>query len=385
MQKQKAAVVTPGSFYIPSGRSSSVERVIEQMVPLVPEGFDTRIYGVREPGRPIIGAIEGGIPVHRLPGGARYASAVIAALQAWGPRVVDVQNRPLLAGKIKEALPDSKVVSSIHSLTYISPPYMDRASAGRILQALDRIVVNSKYLKHEVTARHPALREKISVNPLGVRLQDFTPRWSPFSEALRESKLRDRGWQGRRIVMYAGRLLPIKGVHHLLAALPELVRDVPDVMVLIVGSPFYQSGRTHVYERYLHELAKPYQGHVTFIPFVSYPAISSWYHLADIVVVPSAEGEAFGLVNVEAMASAVPVVASDAGGIPEIVENGKSGIVLQQASLGKQLGTAVIHLLNDERLRRSLGQAGYFRASRSFQWQQTAARWHEMMQKLALL
>jgi len=385
MQKQKAAVVTPGSFYIPSGRSSSVERVIEQMVPLVPEGFDTRIYGVREPGRPIIGAIEGGIPVHRLPGGARYASAVIAALQAWGPRVVDVQNRPLLAGKIKEALPDSKVVSSIHSLTYISPPYMDRASAGRILQALDRIVVNSKYLKHEVTARHPALREKISVNPLGVRLQDFTPRWSPFSEALRESKLRDRGWQGRRIVMYAGRLLPIKGVHHLLAALPELVRDVPDVMVLIVGSPFYQSGRTHVYEQYLHELAKPYQGHVTFIPFVSYPAISSWYHLADIVVVPSAEGEAFGLVNVEAMASAVPVVASDAGGIPEIVENGKSGIVLPQASLGKQLGTAVIHLLNDERLRRSLGQAGYFRASRSFQWQQTAARWHEMMQKLALL
>lgn len=385
MEKLKAAVVTPGSFYIPSGRSSSVERVVEQMIPMVPAGFDTRIYGVREPGRPVVGSIDGGIPVHRLPGGARYASAVIQALSAWRPRVVDVQNRPLLACKIKEALPDSKVVASIHSLTYISPPYMDRESAGRVLQPLDGIVVNSMYLKHEVTARHPALRDKISVNPLGVRLQDFTPRWNPSSEALREAKLRDRGWQGRRIVMYAGRLLPIKGVHHLLAALPELVRAVPDVMVLIVGSPYYQSGRPHPYERYLHDLAEPYLGHVTFIPFVSYPAISYWYHLADVVAVPSAEGEAFGLVNVEAMASAVPVVASDAGGIPEIVENGKSGIVLPLPSLGKQLGAAVIRLLNDEPLRRELGQAGRLRAARSFQWQQTAARWHELMQKLASL
>ncbi|GIO33797.1 MULTISPECIES: glycosyltransferase family 4 protein [Paenibacillus] len=385
MQKQKAAVVTPGSFYIPSGRSSSVERVVEQMVPLVPDGFDIRIYGVREPGRPVIGSIDGGIPVHRLPDGARYAPSVVAALQAWKPGVIDVQNRPALAGRIQEVLPDSKVVSSIHSLTYISPPYMDQETAGRILRQLDRLVVNSKYLKLEIAARHPALREMISVNPLGVKLADFTPRWSPASEALRESKLKDRGWQGRRIVMYAGRLLPIKGVHHLLSSLPELARAVPDVMVLIVGSPYYRSGRPHSYERYLHELAKPFPDHVTFIPFVPYPAVSYWYHLADVVVVPSAEGESFGLVNVEAMASAVPVVASDAGGIPEIVEDGKTGIVLPQSSLGSALGPAIIRLLNEKRLRQSLGEAGRLRAARCFNWQQTAARWHGMMQKLASL
>ncbi|MEI0737881.1 glycosyltransferase family 4 protein [Paenibacillus sp. JTLBN-2024] len=337
MEKQKAAVVTPGSFYIPSGRSSSVERVVEQMDPYGASRF--RYENLRSPGagtpcrRVDRRRDSGSSPSRRRPlCFGRDPSPV--GVEAAGGRRRTVR---LLACKIKEALPDSKVVASIHSLTYISPPYMDRESAGRVLQPLDGIVVNSMYLKHEVTARHPALRDKISVNPLGVRLQDFTPRWNPSSEALREAKLRDRGWQGRRIVMYAGRLLPIKGVHHLLAALPELVRAVPDVMVLIVGSPYYQSGRPHPYERYLHDLAEPYLGHVTFIPFVSYPAISYWYHLADVVAVPSAEGEAFGLVNVEAMASAVPVVASDAGGIPEIVENGKSGIVLPLPPLENSL------------------------------------------------
>nr|WP_272915030.1 glycosyltransferase family 4 protein [Paenibacillus dendrobii] len=210
------------------------------------------------------------------------------------------------------------------------------------------------------------------------------PRWNPYSEALRESKLVNKGWQGRRVVMYAGRLLPIKGVHHLLGALPEIVQAVPDVMVLIVGSPFYSSSRRTAYEVHLHDLAELYSNHVTFVPFVSYPAISYWYHLADVVVVPSAEGEAFGLVNVEAMASAVPVVASDAGGIPEIVEDAATGILLPQTTLEEGLGPALIRLLCDEQLRRSLGQAGRLRTAQYFQWKHTAARWHEMMQKLDL-
>ncbi|WP_136608394.1 glycosyltransferase family 4 protein [Paenibacillus dokdonensis] len=384
MQKIKAAVVTPGTFFIPSGRSSSVERVVEQMIPRVPEGFDIRIYGLQEPDHPVIGSLDGGIQVYRLPGGARYASGIIRSLKEWKPRIIDVQNRPFLASRIKQAIPDAKVVIFIHSLTYISPPHADHRNAERILQSVDRIVVNSVYLEKELGARYPNLKNKISVNPLGVNLPDFIPRYNPHSEALRESKLMDRGWQGRRIVMYAGRLLPIKGVHHVLTALPKLIQAVPDVMLLIVGSPFYGSSRRTPYEAHLHDLAEPYLNHVTFIPFIAHPAISYWYHLADIVVVPSAEGEAFGLVNVEAMASAVPVVASDAGGIPEIVEDGVSGVLLPQVSLDSELAPELIRLLSDEQLRRSLGQAGRLRVAQSFQWKHTAERWHEMMQKLVL-
>ncbi|MEC0372472.1 glycosyltransferase family 4 protein [Paenibacillus chibensis] len=382
MQKPKAAVVTPGSFFIPSGRSSSVERVVEQMIPLVPEGFDIRIYGVQEPDHPSIGALEGGIPVHRLPRGSGYASGVIRSLQAWKPHVIDVQNRPGLAWRIKRALPEAKVVSSVHSLTYVSPPHVSRKEAERLLQSVDRIVVNSSFLEKELRNRYPLLKTPINVNPLGVCLQDFMPRWTPRSEALREAKLKDRGWQGRRIVMYVGRLLPLKGVHHVLEALPELIRAVPDVMVLIVGSPFYGSSRRTAYEIRLHELAALYPDHVNFVPFVPYPAISYWYHLADVVLVPSAEGEAFGLVNVEAMATGVPVIASDAGGIPEIVEDGVTGYVLQQNSLETELAPALIRLLRDEQIRCSFGHAGHQRAAQWFQWNHTAVRWHEMMRKL---
>lgn len=383
MEKHKAAVITPGSFFIPSGWNSSVERVVEQMIPLVPEGFDIRIYGVQEPGQAVVGSIGGNLPVYRLPGGKSYAAGVIRSLREWKPRVIDVQNRPLLAWRIKHAMPDARVVATLHSLTYISPPHVSRESAEHLLEPIDEIVANSVYLKHVIGTRYPGVRDKISVNPLGVRLQDFVPRWTPQSEALRDAKLRDKGWQGRRIVLYAGRLQPIKGVHHILEALPELIRTVPEVMVVIVGSPFYGTGRRTSYETHLHHLAGASANHVTFVPFVSYQAISYWYHLADVVVVPSGEGEAFGLVNVEAMASAVPVVASDSGGIPEIIEDGVSGLLVTQSSLPHGLVPALIRLLTDESMRRSFGQAGLMRAAQSYQWRHSAARWHELMQKLS--
>ncbi|MNJ40437.1 Spore coat protein SA [compost metagenome] len=150
-------------------------------------------------------------------------------------------------------------------------------------------------------------------------------------------------------------------------------------MLVIVGSVYYGVNRESNYALRLKAMAEPYGDRVAFLPYTPYPKVADWYNLADIVVVPSGEDEAFGLVNVEAMASAVPVVASRVGGIPEVVIDGESGRLLPPASMPNDLADCIVSLLGSEEERRRMGKAGRELARRRFRWHHTAERWIHLM------
>ncbi|WP_068500487.1 glycosyltransferase family 4 protein [Paenibacillus kribbensis] len=381
MQRPKVAVVTPGSFVIPSPRSSSVERVIACMVPLASHMLQAQIYGIKGAETPDHGDVDG-VPCMRYTQGAGYIPKVIADLKRWSPAVVDVHNRPKAAYAIREALPDSRVVLTLHSTTFIREPHLKREDVGRLLLPLDRIVVNSAYLGAIVAANSPAVvRERIVVNNLGIHPGDFLPRWTPVGEAVRAARLDDFGWPGRRIVLYAGRLMPGKGVHRLLKALRRVVRACPDVLLLIAGSAFYGHDRLTPYTASLHRLMRKLRlgKHVQFLDYVPHPALASLYQLADVAVVPSVEDEAFGLVNLEAMAAEMPVVASRIGGIPEVVQHGETGWLIDPSPEEREMAAAIIRLLRQTDLRRRMGEAGLGEVRRRFLWQHSAQRWAQMM------
>ncbi|WP_334075775.1 MULTISPECIES: glycosyltransferase family 4 protein [Paenibacillus] len=380
MANRKVAIVTPGSFVIPSGRSSSVERVVEKVAPLAAGLLDVRIYGVAGSGLPTRGEVAG-VPCWRLPGGSRYIPSILHHLRIWRPDTVEVHNRPALAYRLKAKLPHTRVLLTLHSTTFISPPRLRSDRALRYLEALDGLIVNSDYLKREVRLRFPSLAREINVNPLGVSLDDFVPRWTPAGEALREARLKDFGWEGAKIVLFVGRLIPSKGGHHLLMAWEEIVKAVPEAILLIIGSAFYGDDRETGYTKRLKAMAATYGGSVRFLPFVPYPKVADWYNLADVLVVPSGEDEAFGLVNVEAMASAVPVVAARVGGIPEVVADGKSGLLYSPAAWREQLSERVAHLLEDRDLRRRMGCFGRELAREHFRWDHTAERWVQLIRE----
>jgi glycosyltransferase involved in cell wall biosynthesis len=135
-----------------------------------------------------------------------------------------------------------------------------------------------------------------------------------------------------------------------------------DVHGLIVGGNAWNLSPG--YERELHDLALGLglSESVTFTGQVedALPYIAAM----DVLVNASAE-EPFGIVLVEAMALGVPVVAVDAGGPREIVENGRTGILVSQPS-HEELARALEHLLRDAPWRRSLGEAGRARFHASF-------------------
>ncbi|MGZ7440725.1 glycosyltransferase family 4 protein [Paenibacillus sp. TH7-28] len=374
MDREKTAVITTGSFVMPSGRSSSLERVIENVVPLAAEHVKIRIFGLADGHLPSQGWI-GNVPVYRLPGGRLYLESILRHLRKWRPGTVDVHNRPLLAFQLKSRLPLARVLLTLHSAAFISPSCHPKARMQPMLESVDGIIVGSEYLKEELLSRFPGLFTPIWVNPPGVTLEDFVPRWTPHGEVLRTARLAEYGWENRKVALFVGRLLPAKGVHHLLAAFPAVLRQVPEAMLLIVGDTCHGANRETDYVSRLKAMAEPFKERVVFLPFTPYSKVADWYNTADCLVVPSCEEEAFGLVNVEAMASAVPIVAARAGSIPEIVADGYSGFLVPAEGIVNALADRVIRLLQDEALCKSMGQAGQELARSRFRWQHTAERW----------
>jgi glycosyltransferase involved in cell wall biosynthesis len=108
--------------------------------------------------------------------------------------------------------------------------------------------------------------------------------------------------------------------------------------------------------------------------------IEPWLHAAGVLALPSIR-EALPNVVLEAMATGLPVVATDAGGLPEAVENERTGLVVP-AGDSRRLAEAILRLLSDARLRESFGRAGRLRAERLFDIATMVRRHEEVFERL---
>ena len=111
-----------------------------------------------------------------------------------------------------------------------------------------------------------------------------------------------------------------------------------------------------------------------YIGKIPHAKIHKLYHLADCFVCPSQKHEAFGLVNIEAMASGVPVIASRNGGIQEIVNHGHNGYLVTQYHRPEGFADYLLKLAQNKRLRENLANSGRADVLQQFTWNQTAAK-----------
>ncbi|WP_438448210.1 glycosyltransferase family 4 protein [Gorillibacterium sp. sgz5001074] len=378
MERVKAAFVTPGSFPVPSPHSSSVEHVVAELSGRLAGQADCTVLGIQAKGYPAYEWREG-VRYIRPSGRKGYLGAVIRELKNGGYQIIQVENRPRLAQSLKKAFLGKPVWLSLHSLTFVHPRRISSRELEAVFRRVDRIVANSHFLQEELAKRVPSCRSKIVVNHLGVRTDQFQPRWTEEGERLRTAKLQEIGLAGKKVVLYVGRLVELKGVHHLLRAFAQVVEREPEAVLVVVGSAFYGSKRLTPYVRRLHLLGNKLPANVLFVPYVPHDRIQDWFRLADVAVVPSPRKEAFGLVNIEAMATGVPVVAAEAGGLKEIVVHGTTGFLAPVSRLEETIAGHLLALLGDEPLRRALGQAGAARVQEHFTWEAAAGRWLELV------
>jgi glycosyltransferase involved in cell wall biosynthesis len=222
------------------------------------------------------------------------------------------------------------------------------------------VIVTSQYMADQVKAFFQVPLDKIGIIPNGVDWLTYQ-RFDGEDLAVFRRRFAD---DGERLVFHVGRLVYEKGAHTLVAAARNILSEFPNVRFVIAGR-----GPMHVE---LLEMAASFgvSDHFNFVGYISDDDRDRLYRVADVTVIPSLY-EPFGIVALEAMAAGAPVVASDAGGLGEIVRGRETGITHPPGD-PESLAQSVRYMLRHPEQARTWQENGLAQIHRVFNWAHVA-------------
>ncbi|WNI25210.1 glycosyltransferase family 4 protein [Streptomyces sp. ITFR-16] len=242
----------------------------------------------------------------------------------------------------------------------------------RIGEGTDTITYLGEYTRSRIAAAlTPAAAGRMVQLPPGVDEKTFHPDSGG-------DRVRARlGLTGRPVVVCVSRLVPRKGQDTLILAMPAILAEQPDAVLLIVGGGPYEAG--------LRKLAAQtgVADSVRFTGPVPWEELPAHYGAGDVFAMPcrtrrgGLDVEGLGIVYLEASATGLPVVAGDSGGAPDAVLDGETGWVVRGGS-AEEAAERIVTLLGDAELRRRMGERG--RA-----WVEEKWRWDLLAEKLRTL
>lgn len=231
------------------------------------------------------------------------------------------------------------------------------------LNTFDRIIATTKiYAKKSTTLRRYS--EKVRIIHNGVDAERFHPNVS--GDSIRSN----HRLEGRKVVLFVGALTrwhSYKGVDVLLPAFKIVSNRLPDARLLIVGG----GEMIGAYENLVRDL--DLQERVIFAGRVSDEILPHYYAACDCAVLPSKDSsEGYGLVLLEAMATGKAVIGSMVGGITDVIDQGKNGLLVAPNNI-EELSGAILNLLDDYQLRTRMGTSGRSIAEER-DWRKVAAQ-----------
>ena len=258
--------------------------------------------------------------------------------------------------------------SDVHGLNL---PFL-RGLNKKVILGSDACTANSRATAER--AKRISGRDDIRVIPMGVDI-DF------FSTSAGRATGQKQNGRHAETILYAGRLIDVKGVEYLIRAFPSVLEKHANAKLLVVGSGPCKGDLVNVSER-LH-----LQGRVVFQEPVSQEELARYFSTADVVVLPSVrtdegETEGLGLVLLEAMACGVPVIGSATGGIPDIIKDGETGLIALQMN-PHDLAEKILRILDDEALRKKVTEKGFGFVKQEFSWAVVAERFKKIYEQVS--
>lgn len=261
----------------------------------------------------------------------------------------------------------AKVKNSHLALHDRPEPLIRVVGEEQIVSAADRLIANTADERFDLMHHYDAAAEDVRVVHPGVDLATFRP--VDRTGARRRAGLPT----DKQIVLFVGRIQPLKAPDLLLRAVSDLVAREPqrrDDLRLVICGGLSGSGMAHPDELVDLAAAGGISDLVTFLPPVPPAELADLYAAADLVAVPS-HSESFGLVALEAQASGTPVVAAAVGGLRTAVADGASGVLVDGHD-PRRWADVLAGLLDSPQWRTSLAQGARQHAEK-FSWAATAA------------
>lgn len=230
---------------------------------------------------------------------------------------------------ILRKLTKSKLILHLHN-DYLNK---NTDNAKQIIQSCDNIWCVSEFICNRVreVVEDDIEKQKVKLLYNGINLKEFKKE---ITDREKQELRKKYGFSEKeKIILYVGRLMPEKGIKELLLAFKKLSEKRKDISLLIVGGTIEIKKNKDKFVTELEKIAKTINNKVVFTGNIEHKNLYEVYSIADIQVVPSKWEEAFGLIVIEGMTYSVPLIVTNSGGIPEIVQHNYEFLVDKNSNL----------------------------------------------------
>jgi D-inositol-3-phosphate glycosyltransferase len=212
-------------------------------------------------------------------------------------------------------------------------PELRIESEQEVIDSCDCIIASTAKERQDLIKHYGASPDKIAIIPCGVNLDLFKP-------LDKQTARKELGLDHQKVILFVGRIEPLKGLEQLLGALNYIEGGKPPLL-MIVGGDEYSQGRVRMLQRIAKELQ--IENRVVFAGSVAQERLPLFYSAADICAIPSYY-ESFGMVALESLACGTPIVATNVGGIRGIIRQSEMGRLVNDNS-PKNLASKISELL----------------------------------------
>ena len=393
--KPVVAVITPGSLPVPPVLGGGIQTVIYEYA-IKNKSQNIVIVSSQDAGLPALELDKEGIGHIRIKNKSYhnfelvwrddylirfnwYIYKACRILKELQPDVVHIHNRPHFVPIARNILGNTvKIALTEHNQKIAEDKYV-LSRINKIMSSLDMVIdCSKKILELDLLAAFPQYQEKTAVIYNGVD-SDFYQKADP--ETIKKV-INKYSLGSQKNILFVGRLVSEKAVDKLLEALPYVLKEEPDAKLVIVGSSFFGKSKTTPFIKKLIKLAEPVKNSVSFTGFVDTEDLPVLYSLADIFASPVNWDDPSPKTIYEAAACETAIVSTKRGGIPEIVVDGDSALLLDSPYEITELADTIVSLLREPETRERLGANGRQRMLENFTTEIIARQWADAYQNL---
>ena len=292
--------------------------------------------------------------------------------------IIHVHSQAQFIPVIKYFNPSAKIILHIHQISSLEEPKIWK---NFLFKKVDLLIGVSKFVMSEINKRYPLLESKTIFLHNGVDIEKFLPIWEMRQK--REEIRKDFGIDNStKVILYVGRLVENKGAHILIEVFKKILNSgLTNLKLVICGSTTYSDNTITVYVESLYKTTADIKEKVIFTGYIPYEGIKEIFALADLLVIPSLVDEGFPLVAPEALASGLMVVANAKGGIPEIIKDNETGVLIYNEDKN-DLEEKLTFFIKDTDKSLEFGRRGREMIASCFTWHKIGQNLEKIYEKL---